>query len=120
MEETPVEEKEFSNEHIRHLFSEEELLEISSEMAQQVTSLKGFEDDKKALTSDFNGKIDSAKAQINSAATKLNNGYEYRTIKCEVERDYDAKVVRFYRIDTGELAKERPMTADELQLRLVK
>ena len=113
------EKKEFTHESVKHVFTEEEKREIASEMARQVSIRENFEDEKKALTSEFNSKIDGAKAQINSAAQKINNGYEYQTVKCQVIRDFESRMVQFFRVDTGELAKERPMTGDELQMKLV-
>ncbi len=77
-------EKEFSNEFIKHKFSEIEKQEIAIEMAQKVANLQQAEDDKKAVMSDYKSQIDGIQAGINGAAAKLNNGYEMRTIKCEV------------------------------------
>ena len=109
-------EKEFSNEFCKYVFGDDEKKEIASEMAQKVTEMKEFEDGKKAVTSEFNSKIDSAKAQIHSAATKLNNGYEMRTIKCEVEYDFEKRIIRYIRTDNGDVAKTKNMTSDELQM----
>ena len=109
------EKKKYSNEYVKHTFTEKEKKEISSEMALKVAQQKQLEDDKKAVTSDFGSRIEGAKAQINSAAVKLNNGYEYKTVKCAVSYDYDSQIVSFYRTDNGELGKERPMTQEETQ-----
>jgi hypothetical protein len=113
-----MQEKEYSNEFVKYVFSKEEKAEISSNMAQKYGELEQLEKDKKAVTSDFNSKIDSAKAQIGGAAIKLTNGYEMKSVKCEVDRDYDKKFIRWIRTDNGEIAKERAMTADELQREL--
>ena len=110
--------KEFSTEFCKYTFTEDEKKALASEMAQSVSSLQSAEDQKKAIMSDLKGQIDSLQAKVNSSATKLNNGYEMRQIKCEVVADYDAKLWTFIRTDNGEIAKERRMTQDDLQKRL--
>ena len=111
-------EKEFSNEFIKHEFTENEKKEIAVEMAQKVSELQQAEDNKKAIASDFKSQIDGIQANVNSAATKLNNGYEMRTIKCEVVPNWDKKVWEYWRIDTDTIAKTKPMTANDLQMKL--
>lgn len=110
--------KEFSNEYIKHIFTDDEKKEIAIEMAQKVSELSLAEDDKKAVMSDFKSRIDLLQANVNSAATKLNNGYEMQTVKCEIIPDWDKKVWNYIRVDTGMRAKEKPMTADDLQMKL--
>lgn len=111
-------EKQFSNEFIKHEFAEDEKKEIAIEMAQKVANLQQAEDDKKAVMSDYKSQIDGIQAGINSAATKLNNSYEMRTIKCEKTPDWKSKVWKYVRVDTGEMIKEKAMTADDLQMKL--
>ena len=111
-------EKKFENEFIKYTFTENEKKEIAIEMAQKVANLQQAEDDKKAVASDFKSQIDGIQASVNSAATKLNNGYEMRSIKCEVVPNYDKKVWEYLRTDTGEQTKEKPMTANDLQMKL--
>lgn len=113
-----MEEKEYTQEYVKHVFSEDETREIATSLALKVSEMKAAEDEKKAVTSDFNSQIDSAKSLINLAATKLNNGYEMRTVKCEIVRDYSLRMILYYRVDTGDLAKERPMTTDDLQMKI--
>ncbi len=109
-------EKEFSTEYIKFNFTEEEKRDIAAEMARKVTDLAQAENDKKAIMSDLKSKIDSLTAQVNVAATKLNNGYEYRNVKCEIDPVYAEKKVLFW--FDGRIVKERPMTNDEMQIEL--
>lgn len=108
--------KEFSNEYIKYTFSANEKAEIAAEMAQKVSELQQAEDSKKAVMSDFKSQIDGIQANVNNAATKLNSGYEMRSIKCEVIPNWDKKVWEYLREDTGTVAREKPMTADDLQM----
>lgn len=109
-------ENEFSNEYIKHFFTDDEKKEIAIEMAQKVSELQQAEDDKKAVMSDFKSKIDGFQANVNSAATKLNNGYEMKTIKCEVVPDWTNKIWKYIRTDNMEVLKEKGMTTDDLQM----
>ena len=111
-------EKQYSEEYIQHTFTEDEKKEIAAEMARNVSEKSNLEDDKKARNSEFNGKIDLLQAQVNLAAGKLNSGYEHIYVKCEVVRNYETKRVGFFRVDTGEMVKDRDMTDDELQMQL--
>ena len=115
-------EKEYSNQYIKHTFGESEKKEIAIAMAQTVGDLQCAEDEKKALVSEFKSRIDKLQAEINLAAGQLRSGYEMRNVKCEVERDYKRRVVRYWRtdIDDSVMAKERTMTAEELQRDLPK
>jgi isopenicillin N synthase-like dioxygenase len=111
-------EKKFENEFIKCTFTENEKKEIAIEMAQKVANLQQAEDKKKAVASDFKSQIDGIQANVNNAATKLNNGYEMRTIKCEVIPNWKKKVWEYWRVDIGTIAKTKPMTADDLQMKL--
>lgn len=111
-------EKEFTTEYCKYQFNQDEKKELSEEMAQKVVELAQLEDDRKAVASDFKGRIDGVKAQINSAATKLNNGYEMRQIKCEVTRDYTLKKIFIVRTDNDETVREKDMNSDDLQRKI--
>ena len=104
------------NEHIKHTFSKDERADLSNTMAQKVTELHQAEDDKKAINSDFKSQIDGLTADVNSAATKITNGYEMRNIECEHKPDYDKKIWTVVRIDTGEPVKELPMSEEDFQM----
>ena len=113
-----IKETEHSTEYIKFTFTENEKREIASEMARKVAELNSAEDERKAVASSLKSRIDSLQAQVNDAANKLNNGYEYRNVKCEVDRDFKEKTIYF--IFDGETVKEKPMSADDLQPNLGK
>jgi hypothetical protein len=108
----------FSNESIKHTFSDEEKSEIAQRMAAAIATLKKTEDEFQAVKSEFKSKIDLAKSQINSDAVLLNNGYEFRNVKCIIKYDVVNRITRFYRADNGEFAKERAMYSDEYQMKI--
>ena len=112
-------EKKFENEFIKYTFTENEKKEIAIEMAQKVANLQQAEDDKKAVASDFKSQIDGIQASVNSAATKLNNGYEMRSIKCEMVPNWDKKMWEYWSVEyPSEKVKEKAMTANDLQMKL--
>ena len=110
------EEKEYSYESVKHEFNEEEKRDISIELARKVAELNQAEDDKKAVMSDLKSKVDSLTAQVNGAAGKLNAGFEYRTVNCEVYRDYSQRKILYWFNEV--VVKEKPMTSDDLQLKI--
>jgi hypothetical protein len=109
-------EPKYKNEFIKYTFTDEEKKEIAAEMAQKIVTLQQAEDDKKAVMSDFKSQIDGIQAGINAAATKMNNGYEMRSTKCQVVPNYPKKVWEYIRVDTGLLVKEKNMTSNDLQM----
>jgi len=106
------------NEYVKHTFNDLERKEIANRMAQKVSELHQAEDDKKAIMSDFKSKIDGLTAEVNSSATKLNNGYEMRNVECEHTADYTQKVWVVTRCDNGEWVKDIPMTANDMQMNI--
>jgi len=106
-------EKEHSDEFVKFILTEAEKRDLATDMARKVAELNQAEDEKKAIMSDLKSKIDGLAAAVNSAATKLNNGYEYRTVSCEIDRDYKAKLVRYWFDE--QIVKEKLMAQNELQ-----
>lgn len=109
-------EKEYSTEYVRYDFTEEEKKEIAAELARKVTDLAQAENERKAVASDLKSKIDGLTAQVAQAANRINNGYEYRNLKCEVDYVYREKKVLYW--FDGKIVKERFMTNDEFQMKL--
>lgn len=108
-----------SEQSVKHNFSGEEKKELAKTIAEKVSKKHEVEDDKKATMSSFKSTLDTLEMEINSCANKIQDGYEMRLMECREERDYKRKVVNFYRIDTGELVQQRPMSSDEMQLQLL-
>jgi len=113
-----MKEGEYTYEYCKYVFNEDEKKDIASEMAQNVSDLAAAEDEKKAIMSDFKSRIDGLQARVNGAATKLNNGYEMKSIKCEVEGDWTNKIWLFRRQDNYEVAKKTEMKSDDLQRKI--
>lgn len=110
--------KEFTYEHCKVEFTQEQLREFSEEMARKFGELSVKEDAKKQVASQFKADIEALLNECNALATKVRNKSEYQNVKVEIEKNFEAKRVRFIRTDTGEIIRERAMTADELQTTL--
>ena len=109
-----------TTEYLRYHFTEEEKTKSAQEMAQTVIQARDLEEQKKATTSQFASQINEAVAKSNSAAQKLESGFEMRTIPCQDVYDYVAGTLHTYRMDTHEIVKERVLTPQEMQRKLFK
>lgn len=110
--------KEIQTKFVKKVFNEDEKKKIATRMAKAVSERSLVIDEKKASMSGFKSRLDALDAQINQDADSLNNGYEFADVQCEIEMNHKDEMVRYWRVDTGELAGERPMTPEELQMKL--
>lgn len=108
--------KVYSTEYLKCPFTQDELNKLASDMARFYMDKTNFEADKKAVASDYKAKIEAADARINEIAVHLSTGFEMRTIKCELSKDFEERKVYTYRMDTGELVETRDMTDSEMQM----
>jgi hypothetical protein len=99
-------------------FSEAEKREIAADLANGVAELQRLEGRKKSLASQIKSEVDGKQAAVNLSAEKLRSGFEMRSIDCEVVYAYIDDMVRWVRTDTGQVAYERRMRADERQEQL--
>ncbi len=104
-----------TSEFLRYHFNEEEKKDLAQGMAQSVIKARDLEEEKKAITSQFASQINEANAKANSAAQKLESGFEMRMIDCEEIWDFKTKTIATTRLDTGEEIKERTMNNRECQ-----
>jgi len=103
---------------LKHTFSEEERKVIADQLAQAVADHQAAEDQLRAVRDQFKSRISEAEAKISGCAQKLNSGFEMRDTECRMVKDYRAKEVSYIRLDTGEIAEIRTMTAAEAQMEL--
>ena len=100
---------------LRYDFTDEEKAELANDMARKITEAEDLDDQKKAVTSEYTAKINSAQAEAQSKAKKLTSGYEMRQIDCVEILDYEEKEVTVTRLDDSEQVERRTMTNYELQ-----
>ena len=109
-----------TNRSLKYVLTGEELKKISEQMANAVLERDEALDGLKSVQAQFKARITGAEAMISLSASKIQTGYEFRNINCEVQRDYDTGQIQLIRIDTGEIIETRAMTASERQQDLFK
>ena len=98
------------------LFTEIELKTLSNELACKIIEKTELENKKKSALSDFTGKINDMKAEINLLANKINTGKEYRNVNCIITMNSPSTGLKTaQRLDTKENIWTNEMTAEELQ-----
>jgi len=98
------------------LFTEIELKTLSNELACKIIEKTELETKKKSALSDFTGKINNMKAEINLLANKINTGKEYRNVNCIITMNSPSTGLKTaQRLDTKENIWTDEMTAEELQ-----
>ena len=101
--------------HLKYEFSEDEIKDMSYELARETRELRALNESKKEVMADFTGKIKAKEGSIDRTSEHIANGYEYRMVQCEVEYDDPEPGMKsFTRVDTGEVWEE-PMTDLEKQ-----
>lgn len=110
--------KEKITQYLKHDFTEEELKEMSDDIARAILERNDATSQLKGLKSQFDSNIKMAEAKISSLAEKLRSKYEYRTTSCVEEINYITGKYILIREDTGKIIKERELTAKESQIEM--
>ena len=109
-------------EDLPHEFTMDELRELTDRM---VKADKDREDAERRLESlglvqkEIKGEIAKHDKAIREARWDIERGEEIRPTQVEKTIDYDAGYVTFFRLDTGEEVRTRPIRDDERQMPLV-
>jgi len=105
-------------EYLKYTFTPDEREALASEMSRNIVDLSSAREELDTIKAQYKSRITALEGEVSGSARKLHAGYEMRNIECRVERDYDAKLIRIYRLDSGDLVREKAMTTEELQRRL--
>jgi phosphopantetheine adenylyltransferase len=84
----------------------------------KVEQYNEVEAEKKEAVKDYTDRMKSLRSEINQNAREANTATTMRDVECDVVYDYDLKMVRIVRTDTGEVWQTRPMNRDEAQTRM--
>ena len=71
---------------------------------------------KAKVTSEFAAKKKALEAEKETLARIVETGEEERPVECREEKNPERGIIEFVRLDNGEIAGSRPMTAHEKQL----
>ena len=107
-----------SKELLKCFLTEAELRTQADTMAQSLSQIQSLESDLKSLRKQIESDIAAAEGALNSAVEKFRSGWEMRSIDCEIRKDFETNTVLTVRLDTGEIIRQRAMTAEERQMAL--
>jgi uncharacterized FlaG/YvyC family protein len=105
-------------EYLKCHLTEKEKTELSAKIAKAISDRSSAEAKLKEVSASIKAQIAQLDAEISEKALQINNGYEYRNVECRMDKDYRLGTVTITRLDTGEVIRERPMTAEERQMEL--
>jgi hypothetical protein len=104
---------------IEHHFTSDEIRNLGVALANAIADLEALAQEKAEFMADLKGRHKDAQAKVKLLAEKVRTGSETRLVECRLEKDFLANAVRIYRLDTGGLVEERPMTMEERQMFLL-
>jgi hypothetical protein len=94
--------------------TDREKVQAGEQLARTLAAIKVDEDKRK----DINADIKAKKKALDNLEKMLTSGVEQRDVKCREVMDWPRKSVTVTRLDTSEVITERPMRADELQVKM--
>lgn len=101
---------------IRYTFDKNELAQKSTQLAETCGEKSRLVEEKKSVNSDYKAKIDAKDSIIGLLSSNITNGYEIKTVECEVECDYDKGLKRYYY--QGVLYETVAMSDEDRQLEM--
>jgi len=108
------------NIHAKHVFTQEETIEISRELGRTCTQIATLESEKSAVTKDFAARIETKEIMRDLLVDKITSGYEMRPTDCIVVLDPKNRSKDYFRKNAvgtqGEYIERREMTHADFQL----
>lgn len=104
--------------NLKCTLTDEETLAYGKRQAQLLHDTKTLEDETVAFKSAMKGRMDVLDAELNLISERIRSGYEHRFVEVEILKDWEAGMVYWKRLDTGETYTQRPMDTDERQTKL--
>lgn len=104
--------------HLPCKLEPDELLAVSRKLTHEMNLRDAKAEEKKKAMSEYNDAIALIDARISGFRKTLDTETEDREVECERVDDNDARLVRYYRLDTMEKYDERGFFDDELQMEI--
>jgi hypothetical protein len=101
--------------NVKCILTEDEKLAYGAELSAANSKRHRLEDELKSFKKQKDSEISHCETVENMNAERVNNGYEYRNVTCDICYDFKNKVKTWIRSDTGEIAKEDIISESELQ-----
>lgn len=90
----------------------------ADELARELKNYGEIEKAKAAASSAYATKLKASRALVDTLATMVRTGVEFREIGCTERKSVAASTVEVIRMDTGEVVRARPMEPHEKQAEL--
>ena len=104
-----------TRESLKCPLTEAEIAELGKQASRAGAAIRQKEAELQAVKSQFKAEIDKLVAERNECEGKINAGWEFRPVDCEIIKDYRENTLRVVRLDTYETVRERTLTAEERQ-----
>ena len=110
------------NIYSKHVFTQEELLDISRELGRTCTEINTLEQQKSAVTKDFASRIETQEIKRDGLVDNVTSGYAMRPTDCIVVMDPKNRSKDYFKLEAndiiGEYVERREMTQADFQLSL--
>ena len=103
---------------LKYVFTSTERLDMGDHLANGFRNLQSTQDELSAVQAQYKSAMKRIQGEITGIVHKVNSGWEMRTTECKEVLNYRTGNAEIFRLDTGELIEERPLTATERQYKL--
>ena len=108
-----------TSEHLKVMLTVADVNERAKELARKTSEATSLQDELKEVASDFKAKILGLQTEVGRISEEINRGWIYKNVPCQVILDFNLGTCTVVRLDTNEVVRERALTADELQPKLI-
>jgi hypothetical protein len=105
-------------ESLKVTLTTEEKVNLGEQQAKDYSELLRLKDKLKEMSSQIKGQMEEVEARVKRISETIRNGYEYRDVEVRKVLDHEAGMARYYREDTAECFRERPLRPSERQAEL--
>jgi hypothetical protein len=108
-----------TTEHLKVMLSIGDINERAKELARKTSEATSLQNELKEVASDFKAKILGMQTEAGRISEEINRGWIYKNVPCQEHKDFNLGTATVVRLDTLEVVRERALTADELQPKLI-
>jgi hypothetical protein len=110
--------KEFISMTLKVVLTDDEKKDLASILSENIIKKTHIKNEEDSVKASFKDRYASVELEVGRCARLINDGYDMRSVECEVIKDFNASIIRTIRTDTGETVKTKPMTGEERQMHL--